>query len=188
MRAAVVAAYVNRKTLFSRRPGSIFALLPRGSGAPDASRAGLSSAGAFFQGCELCLKNAAFQRRSEEVIDNKGVQEVDGENAAPDPGYPLDEPTVRGQDVDGQDEEHHRNEDGQVLQESHSLVRAVSGLAPELFLLGKRGVIAVVVPEASSHFGPPFVQRAAALVLVGTRACCSGLPCADGRYLSAPAM
>src|SRR2546425_13274586 len=116
MRAAVVAAYVNRKALFSRRPGSIFALLPRGSGAPDASRAGLSSAGAFFQGCELCLKNAAFQRRSEEVIENKGVQEVDGENAAPDPGYPLDPPAIVCQYVDCEYEEYDRNENREVTE------------------------------------------------------------------------
>src|SRR2546426_12346681 len=94
MRAAVVVAYVNRKTLFSRRPGSIFALLPGGSGAPDASRAGLSSAGAFLEGCELRLKDATFQGRSEQIIENEGVQEVDGENAAPDPGYPLDPPAI----------------------------------------------------------------------------------------------
>src|SRR3989442_14979533 len=157
MRPAVVAAWVKRKTLFSRRPGSIFALLPGGSGAPDAREAGLSSSGAFFQGCELCLKYAAFQRGSEQVIENEGVQEVDGENAVPNSGFPLDEPAAWGQDVDRQDEEHHWNEDREVIEESHSLVSAVSRFASQVFLWSGRFGVAFAAPGTTSHLIPPFV-------------------------------
>src|SRR5207237_2502069 len=116
---------------------------------------GLSSAGALLQRCELCLKNAAFQRWSEEVIENEGVQEVNGENAAPDPGYPLDPPAIVRQYVDCEYEEYDGNEDREVMEEADSLVCAVSGFVPQVFFR-KRAVIAVLFSEVSSHPDPHF--------------------------------
>ena len=66
---------------------------------------------------ELALCEALVHRRSEEIIEDVGEEEVDGEDAAPDARDPVDAPPVVGQDVNRQDQQHHRDKDGEVLKE-----------------------------------------------------------------------
>ena len=94
--------------------------------------------------------------RTRQVVYDERVQEVDGQDSAPDAGDPLDEPVVAGEDVDREDEEHHGDEDGEVLQECHALVSTVPCLALEPLFLGGGLAIACGVVGTTSHCDASF--------------------------------
>jgi hypothetical protein len=104
-----------------------------------------SSSRSFLKPAELGLRKALFHRWSEEIIEHEGEEEMDGQDAAPDAGDPVDEPLGARQDVDREDEQHDGDEDGEVLQELHPSVSAVTRFALEPLFLGRRLAIACAV-------------------------------------------
>jgi len=105
-----------------------------------------SSTRPFLEAAELTLGQSTMHPWTEEIIQNVRKEEVDGQDAAPDACDPVDEPLVAGEDIDGEDEQHHGDEDSEVLKESHALVSTVACFAVEsLFLRGGLGVVYAAV-------------------------------------------
>jgi len=105
---------------------------------------------------ELAFRQPALHSRTEQIVQDEGEEEVYRENPAPDAGDPLDEPFVAGEDVDREDEQHHGDEDGEVLQELHAPVGAVMRFALEHLFLGGGFTLVFAAPGTTSHCDASF--------------------------------